>query len=173
MRAEKQFLLDEIEEKIETFKSFLITRYDQLGANTANDLRVKMAESGGDYEVVRKRLFVKVAEKRGLEIGENFLQGHLGLAFTGLDAIETLKVLMKFCKENPEKMEVLGGFFDGTLYEKAQVEKLATLPAKEQMRAQLLGLFEAPAAQTLSVMEALLTAVPHCLQNKVDQEQKS
>jgi len=171
MRAEKQFLLDEIEEKIDNFNSFLITRYDKLGANLANDLRVKMAESGGDFEVVRKRLFVKVAEKRGLEIGESFLHGHLGLAFTGLDAIETLKVLIKFCKANPDNMEVVGGYFDGTIYEKEQVQKLANLPGKDQMRAQFLGLLEAPAAQTLSVMEALLCSVPHCLQNKADQQE--
>ena len=47
------------------------------------------------------------------------------------------------------------------------------LPAKDEMRAQLLGLFEAPMSQTLSTMESLLTSVMHCLENKKDKDLNS
>jgi large subunit ribosomal protein L10 len=58
------------------------------------------------------------------------------------------------------------GQFDGNLYDSDAVEKLSKLPGKDEMRASLLGLFEAPMSQSLAVMEALLTSVIHCVENK-------
>ena len=49
------------------------------------------------------------------------------------------------------------------------VESLSKLPGKDEMRAQLLAYLEAPMAQTLAVMDALLTSVVYCLENKSKQ----
>ena len=55
----------------------------------------------------------------------------------------------------------------------SRVEKLSKLPGKDEMRAQLLSVFEAPMAQTLAVMDALLASVVYCLDNKCQQEQEN
>ena len=52
----------------------------------------------------------------------------------------------------------------------SDVERLSKLPSKDEMRAQFLSVLEAPMSQTLAVMEALLTSVPYCLDNKCKQE---
>ena len=51
----------------------------------------------------------------------------------------------------------------------SDVEQISKLPSKEEMRAQFLGTLEAPLSQTLGVIEALLTTVMHCLENKSGQ----
>jgi large subunit ribosomal protein L10 len=48
----------------------------------------------------------------------------------------------------------------------SDVEQISKLPGKDEMRSQFLGTLEAPLAQTLSVLEALLTSVMYCLENK-------
>ena len=67
---------------------------------------------------------------------------------------------------------MVGGRFDGQLYTAAQVERLSTLPGKNEMRSQFLSTLEAPLSQTLAVIEALLTTVPHCLENKAKQTEE-
>ncbi len=68
-------------------------------------------------------------------------------------------------------VEVVGGRFEGKMYTGADVEKLSNLPSKDEMRAQFLSVLEAPMSQTLAVMEALLTSVVYCLDNKSKQEE--
>ncbi len=169
MRQEKQLLLEEIKQQINQYKSFVIMRYLGLKANTANAFRRDIAQMGGNVEVVRKRVLLKAAEKAGVELHEDALDGHIGLVFTGADPVETAKVVFKYSKETNDAITVIGGRFDGQLYGASDVEMLSKLPGKDEMRAQLLGTLEAPMSKTLAVMEALLTSVAYCLENKSKQ----
>lgn len=173
MRPEKELLKQEIKDKIERFGSFVIMRYKSLNANTANDFRRAMGKVGGDVEVVRKRVLLKAAEDVGLELDLSTLTGHIGLVFLGEDPIESTKTVIKFSQDREKVIQVLGGRFDGQMYTGADVERLSTLPGKDEMRAQLLSVFEAPLSQTLAVIEALLTSVPYCLDNKSKQEENT
>jgi large subunit ribosomal protein L10 len=170
MRHEKQLLLDEIKNKIVESKSFILTRYNKMKANSAWDFRGTIAKVGGDYEVVRKRILIKAAAEAGINLDINNLEGHIGVVFPGSDPIETTKVVFQYGQNNEKAVEVLGAHLDGRLYLAKDVETLSKLPGKNEMRSQLLGLFEAPMAQTLAVMEALLTSVIYCLDNKGKEE---
>jgi len=169
MREEKELLKQEIKDKIEQFGSFVIMQYKGLNANMANDFRREMGKVGGDVEVVRKRVLLKAAEDAGLALDLSALPGHIGIVFLGADPIESTKMVIKFSQDREKVIQIIGGRFDGQLYSGADVEYLSTLPGKDEMRAQLLSVFEAPLSQTLAVIEALLTSVPYCLDNKSKQ----
>lgn len=173
MREEKQLLKQEIFEKIVRYPSFVVMQYTGLTANAANDFRRELRKMGGDVEVVRKRVLLKAAEDAGVSLDFASLDGHIGLVFFGDDPIESTKFVFKFSQERGKSIQVLGGRFEGLLYPGSDVEKLSQLPSKDEMRAQFLGLLEAPMSQTLAVMEALLTSVAHCLENKCKKENDS
>ena len=166
MKQEKQFLLDEIKENIERYESFLITKNNGITSESANGLRTKVAALGGEVEMVKKRLLIKVLEEAGLKFTPRDLPGQIGIVLSGNDYIAITKEIYKHIDESDNEIEVIGARFDGQYYESADVKRLSKLPSIDQMRSQLLGLFEAPMAQTLAVVDALLTAVPHCLENK-------
>ncbi len=170
MREEKQLLLDEIREQVEHYGSFVIMRYFGLNASTAGDLRDKVAELGGNVEMVRKRVLVKAAHEAGILLDLDQLPGHIGLVFGGADPIETAKTIFDFSKSNENVLEVIGGRFDGQLYTGTEVEKLSKLPSKDEMRSQLLSVLVAPMTETLAVCQSILTAVLYCLENKSQQE---
>lgn len=169
MRNEKQLLLQEVKGQFDQFDSFVIMRYSSLNANQANKFRNQIAQIGGNVEVVRKRVLIKAAQEAGIQLELASLPGHIGLVFAGKDPIETTKIVFKFSQDTNKAIEVIGGRFDGQLYRAADVEMLSKLPGKNEMRAQLLGLFEAPMAQTLAVMDAILASVVYCLDNKCKQ----
>lgn len=167
MRAEKQLLLDEIKEQINESPSFVIMSYQGLTANLANDLRNKVANVGGNVEVLGKRILLKAASEQGISLDLEQLVGHIGVVFTGEDAVTTTKAVYQFSKDNGDILKVIAGRFDSKIYSAEDVKKLSELPGKDEMRAQFLGLLEAPMSQTLSTMEALVCSVIYCLSNKV------
>ena len=166
MRPEKQFLSDDIKGKIDGSKGFLLTRYTKMDPNMASKFRFSLHKTGGDFEIIRKRILMKAAEAAGCPLDRALLEGHIGIIFADEDLLQTAKTVFKFKQENEEILEVIGGRFEGQLYSAKDVEALSQLPSKEEMRAQFLGLLEAVPSQTLSVIEALLTSVAYCLDNK-------
>ncbi len=171
MREEKQYLLDDLKSKIESAKAFIVTQYQSFSANDMNDFRKAITESGSDFEVVPKRVFIKAAEEAsGVEFKRETLQGHIGIVIADEDYISAAKQVRNFSKDS-DNMEILAGFIEGKLYDKASVIKLSELPNLEEMRAQFVGTLEAPMSQTLSTFESLLTSIIYCLDNKAKQEQ--
>lgn len=169
MRDEKKLLLDEIEKCLGSYSGFVIVDYAGLTANEAAKLRFELFKRGTQMEVVRKRVLGKALSARGISLDVNTLAGHVGLIFATEDSVETVKFICDFSKE-VSRPAILGGHFDGNLLDASRVKVLATLPSKDEMRAQLLALFVAPMSQTLSVVNALLCSVPHCLENKSKKE---
>lgn len=173
MRQEKQLLLDEIKEQIDQSSSFIIMSYAGLKANVANEFRREISKQGGSVEVLRKRVLCKAADSAGVQIDLDALPGHVGLVFAGADnALDLTKAIIKFGKENSNTVDVIGGRLDGLLYNAENMRKLSELPSKDEMRAQLLGVFEAPLSQTLGTMDALLLSVVYCLDNKSTQNEE-
>lgn len=166
MRQEKQLLLDQVKELIEERKSFVIMRYFGLKANAAAKFRRQIGELGGEVEFVKKRILVKAAQEAGIELSVKALTGHVGIVFAGIDAVQTTKAVFQLKKETEQAVDVLGGYFDGNIYNANDVETLSKLPSKDEMRAQFLGTLEAPMAQTAAVMQSLLTCILYCLENK-------
>lgn len=166
MRKDKQLLLDEIKGQIEQYDSFVVMRYLKLTANKATAFRKEVTKLGGNVGVMRKRVLIKAAEAAGVTLDVKALPGHIGLVYAIKDPIEMTKLVIKFGEDNDKSIEVVGGRIDGQLYNAADVNALSKLPGKDEMRAQLLSVFEAPMAQTLAVMDALLSSVVYCLDNK-------
>ena len=102
MKAEKQFLLDEIKEKIEGSKALVLTSYSGFEANKNAEFRDAIAETGGDFEVVRKRVFLKAAKEAGIELNREDMEGHLAVVFVDEDPIQTTKALFKFRKDHKD-----------------------------------------------------------------------
>ncbi len=166
MREEKQLLLDEIADKIQASNGFIVANYKELNAARAREFRSLLSENGGEFEVVRKRVFIKAASEAGLKFEIEKLQGHVGIIFSYEDATSLVKKAVKYGEANGDAVAMLGGQIDGELCSSEDISALAKLPSQQQLRAELVGLLQAPMAQTVSVMQSLLTSVLYCMEEK-------
>ena len=171
MRSEKQLLLDDIKDRIDASNALVITRYSKLAPNVVASFRDNLTKTGGSLAVVKKRVLLKAAVASGIALKSEDLQGHIAVIFLSEDPFATTKAIYQFSEQNEKVLEILGGRFEGTLCSAQDVEQISKLPSKDEMRAQLLGTLEAPLSQTLAVVDALLTSVMHCLENKIQQNQ--
>lgn len=167
MRKEKQYLLDEMKTELSKYSSFVIISYTNLDANKLSAFRRDVRKMKGGVEFVKKRVLVKAAESLGHNFDVDSLPGHIGLVFADQEPLEMTKFVFKFRRENEKSIKVVGALLDGAIMDGNQAEELSKLPSKDEMRAQLLATLEAPMSQTLAVMEALISSVVYCLDNKV------
>lgn len=174
MRQEKQYLQDAIVEPMDKHGAFVIMNYARIPANTMNQFRRDIASLGGKVKMTRKRILAKAFKTAGIEFMLEEIPGHVGVVFSGADPIEGIKAAFQFCTEAGGKnARILAGRIEGKVYSGQDVETLSKLPGKDEMRAQLLATLEAPMSQTLAVMEALVSSVVYCLDNKCKQEDGS
>ncbi len=173
MKDEKKLLLLDLEDQISERPNFIIMRYEKLGANAAHKFRRAVASQGGNVEVMRKTVLVKAAESAGISLSLEQLPGHIALVFAGKDFVTTAKQVFELRKGAEETIQILGGRLDNQVYRGDQVEKISNLPGIDVMRAQFLGVLEAPMSETLAVVEAILTSVIHCVNNRVEGAEKS
>ncbi len=157
MRQEKQLLLDEIKEKIDGSSAMIVTGYQTLPPNTSWKLRDLLVKQGSTLEVVKKRVFLKAAEKSGIQFDGSLFKGHVGVVFINQsDAMEPAKTVCKFSADNGAIVQVLCGQLEGKLVSGVDLVALSKLPGINEMRGILLGLLVSPMSQTLSVLEAVM-----------------
>ncbi len=170
MLAEKEIFLEEVKSKIKPNQGFVLASYRGVNANAFAGFRDKLVKAGGDFFVIKKRVFVKAAKDLNLEYNVKELGGHVGLAFAEDNFLALTKALYEFKVEHKDALTVLGGHFEGKKCSEQDVEQISKLPSQDEMRAQFLGLLAAPMTQTLGVVQALLTSVIYCLDNKANKE---
>ena len=70
------------------------------------------------------------------------------------DAVAAAKVVADFAKTN-DKLVIRGGVYGGKALDVSGVKKLASIPTKEVLLAQLCGLLKSPISRTAIVLGAL------------------
>jgi large subunit ribosomal protein L10 len=144
----------EIKEKMEKAQGMVFAKYQGLTVEEDTELRKKLRESGIEYKVYKNSLTALAAKQLGFDSIEGYLEGPLSVAFAYEDATAPARVLNNFAKTH-KKLELKAAIVEGNVYDSKQVEKLAAIPAREVLIAQLLGSFKAP----LSNLAYLLNAI--------------
>ncbi|HVX39162.1 MAG TPA: 50S ribosomal protein L10 [Gemmatimonadaceae bacterium] len=153
-RAEKDQLVAELKEKIGSATALYYTDFTGLNVKRMTELRRTLRKSNVEYVVIKNTLALRAVNESGL-VGER-LRGPTGLVVT-TDPVAAAKIITDFAKANDQKPEVKGGVFEGKAIDKAQVTKLASMPSREQMLAELGASMQAPMAMFAGAMNGLLT----------------
>ena len=150
----KSQVVSEIVEKLEKSSSAIVVDYKGLTVEDVTELRKKMREAGVEYKVYKNSLVTRAANELGLGDVVQYLEGPVSIAFGYEDATAPARVLNNFAKDH-KKLELKAGIVDGIVYDKAGVEKLATIPSKEVLIAKLLGSFKAPLSNFAYLINAI------------------
>ncbi|HEX7938424.1 MAG TPA: 50S ribosomal protein L10 [Gemmatimonadaceae bacterium] len=153
-KPEKDKLVAELKNKLKGAKALYYTDFTGLNVKRMTDLRRKLRKANVEYVVIKNTLALRAVNESGL-VGTK-LKGQTGLVIAK-DAVAAAKVLADFAKENEERPAVKGGLLDGKALDVAQVKKLANMPSREQMLAQLAGGLQSPLAAMLGAMSGLLS----------------
>ena len=152
-RTEKEQLVSELKEKLEGATALYYTDFTGLNVKRMTDLRRRLRKANVEYVVIKNTLALRAVNESGL-VGER-LKGPTGLV-VAKDAVAAAKVITDFAKENDKKPAVKGGLFEGKQIGVAQVTKLASMPSREQMLAELGAGLMSPMAAFVGALNGLM-----------------
>jgi large subunit ribosomal protein L10 len=140
---DKKALVAEVNEVAQRALSAVATEYRGLSAGKFDLLRAKARESGVYLHVVKNTLARRAVEGTQFECLKPVLIGPLVLGFSMEDPGAVGRLIKDFAKDN-DVMVVKAVAVGGTLYGAKDLDRLATLPTKEQAIAMLMGTMKAP-----------------------------
>jgi large subunit ribosomal protein L10 len=152
-RPEKEKLVAELKQKLSGAKALYYTDFTGLNVKRMTDLRRRLRKANVEYVVIKNTLALRAVNESGL-VGTR-LKGPTGLV-VAKDAVAAAKVLADFAKENDQRPAVKGGLLEGKALDVAQVKKLATMPSREQMLAELGAGLQSPLAAFVGALNGLL-----------------
>lgn len=154
-RAEKNEEISSLAQKFARSKAAFIVDYKGMNVEQVTLLRKKLTTLQSEMKVVRNTLAIRalkeVPNAEGAMVDD--LVGTNAVVFAYEDASAAAKALAEFSKE-VEHLKLKSGLMDGARLDAVKVKQLASLPSKDVLRAQLLGLFNMPATSFVRVLNA-------------------
>lgn len=134
-------------------------------------LRGQLAEKGVKLRIVRNAIARRVLAERGFEFGADVFTGNVGIAYGAAEAaIHTAKLITKPEVKKAGKIKLKAGVLENTLLGPADAAILAAVPDQNTLRAQLVGLIQAPARSIATLIAANPSGIARLLQAKIDKQ---
>ena len=152
-RTEKEQIVTDLSEKLTNAQSLYYTDFTGLNVKRMTELRRRLKRAGVDYVVIKNTLALRAVNESGL-VGTK-LKGPTGLV-VGKDPVAAARVLSEFAKEFEEKPAMKGGMLQGKAIDNAQLKRLASLPSREQMLADLAAGMQSPMAAFVGALSGPL-----------------
>jgi large subunit ribosomal protein L10 len=127
-------------------QAVILVEYTGVKMKDLDNIRAKIRESGGEFHVVKNTLARRAFAAGGMDLPGGLLVKSSAISFAFTDPALTAKALNDATKGN-EFVKVKGGFMSGQALNAAQVKALADMPPLPVVRAQLLGVLQAPAGK--------------------------
>ena len=151
-REEKAELLSEMNGLISGSEAVVISHYRGLTVAEMGELRKKARELGAELRVTKNRITRLALKGTKFEGLDDLFKGPTIMAYSS-DPISACKLCVQFAKEN-EKFLVVGGALSSGVLSMAEIERLATIPSMDVLRAKIIGLLQAPGAALARVTKA-------------------
>ena len=151
-REEKAELLSEMNGLISGSEAVVISHYRGLTVAEMGELRKKARELGAELRVTKNRITRLALKGTKFEGLDDLFKGPTIMAYSS-DPISECKLCVQFAKEN-EKFLVVGGALSSGVLSMAEIERLATIPSMDELRAKIIGLLQAPGAALARVTKA-------------------
>lgn len=148
---DKKALVAEVNEVATRAFSAVVAEYRGITAGSFDILRSQARENGIYLHVVKNTLAKRAVKGTEFECLDPALTGPLVLGFSMEDPGAVGRVIKDFAKSN-DKLVVKAVAIGGNLYGAADIERLASLPTKEQALAMLMGVMQAPITQFVRTM---------------------
>jgi large subunit ribosomal protein L10 len=152
-RNEKEQLVVELKDKMKGASALYYTDFTGLNVKRMTELRRRLKRQGVEYVVIKNTLALRAVNESGLV--SQVLKGPTGVVISR-DPVTAAKLLTDFAKENDARPSVKGGLLEGVSIDEAQVKKLASMPSREQMLADLGAGLQSPMAAFVGALNGLL-----------------
>lgn len=171
-KALKQEQISFVKDLVANAECLVLTGIEGLNAAQVSELRRGLRESNVNFKVIKNKLArIALADTPASVLSGDFV-GSTAVAWSNDNPVMPAKILAKFDKDF-EKLQLKAGFSSKARLDVEGIMALAKLPSYEELRAQLLGVFSAPASQLLAQVNAVASNLVGVLQAKIDKDKNA
>jgi large subunit ribosomal protein L10 len=150
-KQRKEEVLTQYQDWLKRSQAVILVEYTGVSMKDMDNIRAKVRDSGGEFHVVKNTLARRAFADSGMSVPADYLVKSTAVSFAFNDPAATAKALSDAAKGN-EFVKVKGGFVSGQALSPADVKALAELPPLPVVRAQLLGVLQAPAGKLVRTL---------------------
>ena len=150
----KKPIVEEISNVISDADSVVLVNYSGLTVAQDTELRRMLREAGITYKVYKNSMMNFAFQGTPCEELCKHLEGTNALAVSKDDATAPARVLAGFAKKNPQ-LELIAAVVEGSYYDAAGVQALASIPSREELLGRLLGSMQSPIANFARVIKQI------------------
>src|SRR5262245_54016753 len=139
-KTEKATEVQDLREKFARCSGVIITEYRGLTVAAIQAVRNEFRKEKVEYRVVKNTLAQLAIKGLPQEILAKDFDGPVAVAIAFGDPIAAAKIAVKSAKDH-NKLVLKRGYVDGQILD--SIEQMSTMPTKDQVRGQLIGLLTA------------------------------
>lgn len=167
---DKRALVTEVGAVAAKAVSVVAAEYRGLSVTQMTELRAKARAEGVYVRVVKNTLARKAVAGTSFECIGPALKGPLVLAFSEEDPGAAARVVKTFAKDNDKLVATLVSL-GGQLLPAKDIDRIASLPTREQALAMLMGVMKAPIQKLVGTLNAAPSKLVRTLAAVRDQRQ--
>ena len=152
-RSEKEAVINDVTGLAAKAQTLVMAEYRGITVADMTRLRSTARSNGVSLTVLKNTLARRAVAGGGFDVVSNLMTGPLIYGFSE-DAVAAARVVADFAKTN-DKLVIRGGAYGGKALDINGVKQLASIPSKEVLLAQLLGLMQSPISRIARVLAAI------------------
>ena len=152
-RSEKEAVISDVTGLAAKAQTLVLAEYRGITVADMTKLRSTARSNGVSLSVLKNTLARRAVTGSGFAVVSDLMTGPLIYSFSE-DAVAAARVVADFAKTN-DKLVIRGGAYGGKVLDVNGVKQLASIPSKEVLLAQLLGLMQSPISRTARVLAAI------------------
>jgi large subunit ribosomal protein L10 len=156
--------VEELREKFGKARAAIFSDFRGLTVAEINELRNRLKAEGIEFRVIKNTLARRAVAETPMAPATTFMEGPTSVALCYDDEASTAaKILAAYAKEQ-EVFELKGGVLESRILDVKDLQRLAELPPREVLQAQLLSALQGPQVQLLGVLQGVLRSFLGTLQ---------
>ena len=166
---EKKQMVADLVTKMQKATGGVLVDYQGINVEQDTKMRAELRQAGVDYFVFKNTLARLAVKECGFDELLPVLQKMTSIAISETDPVAPAKILKSYA-DKIETFNIKAGFVDGAVIDAEGVNKLATLPSKEELIAKILGSLQSPASGLTNVINANMSGLARVLQAACDKK---
>jgi len=170
-KEQKDVVVEDLTTALQSTKITVFANYTGISVQDLQALRRQAKENGTVVKVAKNRLVHQALKnvEAYKSSDTSSLTGQLLFAFNPEDEVAPAQSLHDFAKKHPS-LQFVGAYSEnGELMDAESVKQLATLPSKDQLRAQLVSTVAAPLSGFVNVLAGNMRGLVNVLNARSEQ----
>ncbi len=153
-KEKKVAIVKKLAQEVAPSNSLVFVNFHGLSVADTTTLRKALRSEGTGLMVAKKTLIRRALGETKIEGEIPELAGEVAVAY-GADPIAPARGVQSFAKTRQDKLQILGGVYEGKYASAALMLELASIPGREVLLGKLVNLLSSPYQRLVMTLDAI------------------